>query len=94
MTPRRIWTLAAALLVAKTGPLTVAPTHPVYNPPIFQFLLGAFALAAAIWAREAARWPSPVALRPGRYRLRRFLRQPGHLLGEPDLVVDLFSGGS
>jgi hypothetical protein len=47
------------LLVA-TIAATVAPTHPVYNPPMGKFLLGTIALTAAIWAREAARWPSPV----------------------------------
>jgi hypothetical protein len=46
------------LLVA-TVASTVAPTHPVYNPPMGKFLLGIMALFAAIWAREAARWTSP-----------------------------------
>jgi hypothetical protein len=46
------------LLVA-TIASTVAPTHPVYNPPLGKFLLGTMALTAAMWAREAARWPSP-----------------------------------
>jgi hypothetical protein len=41
------------LLVA-TIASTVAPTHPVYNPPVGKFLLGSMALTAAIWAREAA----------------------------------------
>jgi hypothetical protein len=58
MTPRQIWSLAGGLLVA-TIASTVAPTHPVYNPPMGKFLLGAMALTAAMWAREAARWPSP-----------------------------------
>ena len=63
MTPRRIRTLAVGLLVAAVVS-TVAPTHPAYNPPTCKFLLGAMALCAAMWAREAARWPSPVARDP------------------------------
>jgi hypothetical protein len=51
------------LLVAAVAS-TVAPTHPVYNPPAGKFLLGAMALTAAMWAREAARWPSPTARDP------------------------------
>jgi hypothetical protein len=46
------------LLVA-TIASTVAPTHPVYNPPMAKFLLGTLALTVAMCAREAARWPSP-----------------------------------
>jgi hypothetical protein len=38
---------------------TVAPTHPVYNPPWGKFVLGTMALTAAMWAQEAARWTSP-----------------------------------
>jgi hypothetical protein len=38
---------------------TLAPTHPVYNPPMAKFFLGTMALTAALWAREATRWPAP-----------------------------------
>ena len=58
MSPKQIWALAVGLLVAAVIS-TVAPTHPVYNPPAVKFLLGAMALAAALCAREAARWLSP-----------------------------------
>jgi hypothetical protein len=51
------------LLVA-TVASTVAPTHPVYNPPVGKFLLWWMALTAAMCAREAARWPSPAARDP------------------------------
>ena len=60
MTPRQIRALALGLLIA-TVASSVAPTHPVYNPPVGKFLLGTMALTAAMWAREAARWPSPAA---------------------------------
>src|SRR5262249_29697470 len=56
--PKEIRALALGLLVAAVAS-AVAPTHPVYNPPIRKFLLGAMALTAAMWAREAARWSSP-----------------------------------
>jgi hypothetical protein len=46
------------LLVA-TVASTVAPTHPVYNPPVGKFVLGTMALTAAMCAREAARCASP-----------------------------------
>ena len=58
MSPKQIWALASGLLVAAVIS-AVAPMHPVYNPPAAKFLLGAMALAAAMWAREAARWLSP-----------------------------------
>ena len=58
MSPKQIWALASGLLFAAVIS-AVAPTHPVYNPPAVKFLLGAMALAAAMWAREAARWLSP-----------------------------------
>jgi hypothetical protein len=63
MTPRQLWALAGGLLVA-TVASTVAPTHPVYNPPVVKFLLWGMALTAAMCAWEAARWPSPAALDP------------------------------
>jgi hypothetical protein len=43
------------LLVA-TVASSVAPGHPVFNPPPVKFLLAAMALTAAMFAREAARW--------------------------------------
>ena len=58
MSPRQLLALAMGLLVAAVWS-AAAPTHPVYNPPAAKFLLGAMALAAAMWAREAARWLSP-----------------------------------
>ena len=61
MTPGRIWALTGGLSVA-TITSTVAPTHPVYNPPVCKFLLGTMAVTAAMWAREAARW-RPLATR-------------------------------
>ena len=63
MSPKQIWALALGLLVAAVIS-TVAPTHPVYNPPTVKFLLGAMALAATMCAREAARWPAPAARDP------------------------------
>jgi hypothetical protein len=60
MAPKHIWALALGLLAA-TFVSTVAPTHLVWNPPVLKFLLGAFALTAAFWAREAGRWASAVA---------------------------------
>jgi hypothetical protein len=57
VTPKQIWAFALGLLVAAVVS-GVAPTHPVYNPPAGKFLLGAMAMAAAMWAREAARWES------------------------------------
>jgi hypothetical protein len=46
------------LLVAAVAS-AVAPAHPVYNPPVGKFVLGAFALTAAMWAREAALAAAP-----------------------------------
>jgi hypothetical protein len=56
--PKQIWAFALGLIVA-AGVSWLVPTHPVYNPPAGKFLLAAIAFAAAIWAREASRWPSP-----------------------------------
>jgi hypothetical protein len=63
VTPRQIRAVAVGLLVAAVAS-TVAPAHPVYNPPACKFLLGAMALTTAMWVREAARWPSPAARDP------------------------------
>jgi hypothetical protein len=46
-------------LLAATIASTIAPTHPVYNPPMGKFVLGTMAVTAAMWAREAARWTPP-----------------------------------
>jgi hypothetical protein len=46
----------AILSLAATIAAAVAPTHPVYNPPVCKFLLGAFAATAAMAAREAVRY--------------------------------------
>jgi len=59
LSPKRILALALGLLVAAVAS-AVAPTHPLYNPPVTAFVLGAMALAAAIWAWESARQPAPV----------------------------------
>jgi hypothetical protein len=53
---RQLLALALGLLAAATGS-AVAPTHPVYNPPVGKYILGAMAFTAAMFAREAARWP-------------------------------------
>jgi hypothetical protein len=39
----------------------VAPGHPTYNPPQAKFILGAFAITAAMFAREAKRFERDVA---------------------------------
>jgi hypothetical protein len=54
VTPRRILVLAMGLLLAAVAS-AVAPNHPVWNPPVFKFLLGAFAFTALMFAQEAAR---------------------------------------
>ena len=49
MTLRQIWAVALGLLVV-TVASSLAPTHPVYNPPFGKFVLGSMTLTAAIWA--------------------------------------------
>src|SRR5262245_47393734 len=56
VSPRQLLALAMGLLAAAVGS-AAAPTHPVYNPPVGKYILGAMALTAAMFAREAARWP-------------------------------------
>src|SRR5262245_17707329 len=43
VTPRQLWALALGLLVAAVAS-SIAPGHPVFNPPVAKFLLGAMAL--------------------------------------------------
>jgi hypothetical protein len=62
--PRRLWALAAGLLVASVVS-AVAPKHPVYNPSWASWVLCSQALVAAMFAHGAARWPSEPARAPG-----------------------------
>ena len=52
----RLLALAIGLLAA-TVASTVAPAHPVYNPPVCRFLLGTMAVVALMAAHEGAKSP-------------------------------------
>jgi hypothetical protein len=43
-------------LLVVTVASSVAPGHPIFNPPALKFLVGAMTVTAAMFAWEAARW--------------------------------------
>jgi hypothetical protein len=51
------------LLLATVGS-AFAPNHPVWNPPVLKFLLGAFAFTALMFAQEAARYARSASQAP------------------------------
>ena len=55
MTPLRILAVAMALVVAAVAS-GIAPGHSVWNPPVFKYVLIAFAFTGLMFAYEAARW--------------------------------------
>ena len=87
MSPRQLLALAMGLLVAAVGS-AAAPTHPVYNPPVGKYILGAMALTAAMFAREAAQWPRPAARDPDDLRFVVSFDDRGISRANPDGTID------
>jgi hypothetical protein len=63
VTAKRILAVSIALLVAAVAS-GIAPSHPVWNPPVLKFLLAAFAFTGFMFAYEVVRGTRPLSQVP------------------------------